>query len=76
MITGSGCLAVSALRRLPPIADAIALRYRSGLALQRGRPRIQPRAVATQPPGDLTRRIRDPITASGKTAHHRIPIAV
>jgi len=76
MITGIGCFnGASALRRLPPIADAIALRCRNLFSRQLRHTSFQPRTVANQHPRDVTRTTGDPITASGRTANHRIPIA-
>ena len=76
MITGIGCFnGASALRRLPPIADAIALRCRNVASRPLRHPRIQPRTIAIRHRRDVTLRSRDPIAASGRTANHQIPIA-
>jgi hypothetical protein len=77
MITGIGCFnGASALRRLPPIADAIALRCRNVVSRPLRHPGIQPRTVPNLHPPSVTRRTSDPIIASVRTANHRIPIAV
>jgi len=76
MITAIACCGASALRRLPPIADAIALRSRNVVSRPLRQPRISPGTVATQRLRDGTLHSGDPITASACTANHRITIAL
>jgi hypothetical protein len=77
MITGIGYFnGASALRRLLPIADAIALRCRNVVSRPLRHPGIQSRTIAIQHSRDGTIQSGDPITASGRAANHRIPIAV
>ena len=76
MITGSGCSnAVSALHRLPPIADGFALRCCRVVSRPLRHPSTRPHRLTIRHRRPVTLRSVGPIAAYGCTANHQISIA-